>query len=86
MVLLDIGLPLLDGYEVARRVRQMGQMENVLLIALTGYGQKEDRQTAFEAGFHHHFVKPADATALLNCIKEWRNAKPDDSAGVHAGA
>ena len=86
VVLLDIGLPLLDGYEVARRVRQMGQMENVLLIALTGYGQKEDRQTAFEAGFHHHFVKPADATALLNCIKEWRNAKPEDSAGVHAGA
>ncbi len=71
VVLLDIGLPLLDGYAVARQMRGMDLAKNALLIALTGYGQKEDQQAAMEAGFDHHFVKPADVGALLECIQRW---------------
>ncbi|MBT2324911.1 response regulator [Variovorax paradoxus] len=71
IVLLDIGLPLLDGYEVARRMRRTSGTEAALLIALTGYGQSEDRQAALDAGFDHHFVKPADPNALLACIHQW---------------
>jgi signal transduction histidine kinase/DNA-binding response OmpR family regulator len=64
VVLLDIGLPLMDGYEVARRLRQMPQTAAALLIALTGYGQKGDRQRGREAGFDGHLLKPVDPRAL----------------------
>jgi len=69
VVILDIGLPKVDGYEVARRMRGMPQGRGLLMIALTGYGQAEDRQAALEAGFDRHFVKPADALQLLACIR-----------------
>ncbi len=59
VVLLDIGLPGLNGYEVAKRIRQVPALRNVMLIALTGYGQDADRQMALQAGFNHHLVKPA---------------------------
>ncbi len=59
VVLLDIGLPELDGYEVAKRMRQHAVLQNVVLVAMTGYGQESDRQRAREAGFDHHLVKPA---------------------------
>lgn len=71
VVVLDIGLPVLDGYEVARRLRQTPVGKAALLLALTGYGQREDRQNAEAAGFDHHFVKPADPMVLLNCIDGW---------------
>jgi signal transduction histidine kinase len=71
VVVLDIGLPVLDGYEVARRLRQTPIGKAALLLALTGYGQREDRQNAEAAGFDHHFVKPADPMVLLNCIDGW---------------
>jgi CheY-like chemotaxis protein len=58
-VLLDIGLPGLNGYEVAKRLRQNPNLKNTVLIALTGYGQDTDRQTSQQAGFDHHLVKPA---------------------------
>ncbi len=67
-VLLDIGLPRMDGYEVARRLRQQPAMENALLVALTGYGQEEDRRRALEAGFNAHLVKPADADELRHLL------------------
>ena len=60
VVLLDIGLPRMDGYEVARKMRQQPILTNVLLIALTGYGQESDRQRSRQAGFDHHLVKPLD--------------------------
>ena len=60
VVLLDIGLPGLNGYEVARQIRQQPLLKNVVLIALTGYGLEADRQRSQEAGFDHHLVKPAD--------------------------
>ena len=62
IVLLDIGLPDVDGYEVARRIR--AGSARVRLIALTGYGQTDDRQRAAQAGFEAHLVKPVDVVAL----------------------
>ena len=60
VVLLDIGLPGLNGYEVARRLRQDPQLKGVRLVAMTGYGDEADRQLAQEAGFDRHLVKPVD--------------------------
>jgi PAS domain S-box-containing protein len=59
VVLLDIGLPGLNGYEVAKRIRQDPVLKDVVLVALTGYGQEADLQTSLRAGFNHHLVKPA---------------------------
>ena len=60
VILLDIGLPGLDGYKVAQRIRQQAGLQNVTLVALTGYGQDSDRQRSQDAGFDHHLVKPAN--------------------------
>ncbi len=60
VVLLDIGLPGLDGFEVAQRIRKQSALDGVTLVALTGYGQDSDRQRALDAGFDYHLVKPAD--------------------------
>jgi PAS domain S-box-containing protein len=64
IVLLDIGMPEMDGYEVARAIRSRADGERVPLVALTGWGQEEDRRRARAAGFDHHLVKPADIDAL----------------------
>ena len=64
VVLLDIGLPRMDGYEVARRLRADARLEKALLVALTGYGQDEDRRLSQEAGFDAHLTKPIDMTEL----------------------
>jgi signal transduction histidine kinase len=64
VVLLDIGLPGLNGYGVAKRIRLEPALQDVVLIALTGYGQDSDRQAAMQAGFNHHMVKPADFEKL----------------------
>lgn len=63
-VLLDIGLPDLDGYQVARRLRETPETRQAVLIALTGYGQSEDRERARNAGFDHFLLKPPDIDAL----------------------
>jgi PAS domain S-box-containing protein len=67
-VVLDIGLPGMDGYEVARTLRDLPQTADSLLIALTGYGQEEDRQRSKTAGFNEHFVKPVDIESLFQAI------------------
>jgi DNA-binding response OmpR family regulator len=67
VALLDIGLPKLSGYDIARHVRER-RGEDVLLVAITGWGQDEDRRRAREAGFDHHFTKPADFAQLLELI------------------
>ncbi len=70
---VDIGMPGMDGYEVARRVRQSEHMRDVTLVALTGWGQQEDIQNAHAAGFAHHLIKPADLDelqALLDSVDE----------------
>jgi signal transduction histidine kinase len=71
IVVLDIGLPMMDGYEVARRLRRLPATEHALLVAMTGYGQKEDQLRAVEAGFDRHFVKPTDPRMLVQLIAEW---------------
>ena len=74
-ILLDIGLPEIDGYEVAYRVRQQEALKDVVLIAMTGYGQPEDRQRSEAVGFDHHLVKPAEFAelqAILASLKEAR--------------
>jgi CheY-like chemotaxis protein/anti-sigma regulatory factor (Ser/Thr protein kinase) len=68
VVLLDIGLPLMDGYEVARRLRQMPEMAGALLVAMTGYGQQGDRERGRQAGFDAHMLKPVDPHALARVI------------------
>jgi CheY-like chemotaxis protein len=64
VVLLDIGMPGMDGHEVARRIRGSPRCRHTTLIALTGWGQDEDRQRSRTAGFDHHLVKPADVRTL----------------------
>jgi CheY-like chemotaxis protein len=61
---LDIAMPGMDGYELARNLRQREDCKEAVLVALTGYGQEEDRRRAFAAGFDHHFVKPISMQAL----------------------
>ncbi|HEX7283901.1 MAG TPA: response regulator, partial [Vicinamibacterales bacterium] len=68
VVLLDIGMPGMDGYEVARRIRANPAHRNMQLIALTGWGQDEDRQRSAAAGFNHHLVKPADVDKLRQLL------------------
>lgn len=67
VVLLDIGLPKISGYDVARRIRST-RGNGVLIIAITGWGQEEDRRRAREAGFDHHFTKPVDFDRLLDLL------------------
>ncbi|MGZ8223259.1 MAG: hybrid sensor histidine kinase/response regulator [Methylobacter sp.] len=64
VVLLDIGLPDMDGYEVARRLRALPETRDAILIALTGYGQTEDRKRSQSAGFNYHLLKPVDFAQL----------------------
>jgi CheY-like chemotaxis protein len=64
IVLLDLGMPKLDGFEVSRRIRAAPWSESMRLVAQSGWGQEEDRRRTAEAGFDHHLVKPIDPTAL----------------------
>ena len=68
-VLLDIGMPGLDGYEVARRIRQSADGATVKLIAVTGWGQERDKARALEAGFDHHFTKPLDPLRVMELLR-----------------
>ena len=65
---LDIGMPDLSGYEVARTLRREPWAMNIQLIALTGWGQDDDRRRALEAGFDHHLTKPVDPDLLQSLI------------------
>ncbi len=69
VALVDIGLPELDGLEVARQLRSDPRNDAIFLVALTGYGQREDRDAAHRAGFDAHLVKPVDFTALLGLLR-----------------
>jgi CheY-like chemotaxis protein len=70
VVLLDIGMPEMDGFEVARRVRQLPECQDMTLIALTGYGQEEDRRRSKEAGFNCHLIKPVEFSVLEDLLAE----------------
>ncbi|RPI41656.1 MAG: response regulator, partial [Betaproteobacteria bacterium] len=83
-VLLDIGMPGMDGYEVARRMRAQYPDNPAVLVALTGWGQEDDRRRAHEAGFNHHIIKPADIDALRELLLSLEQHR--DGAGVDASA
>lgn len=70
VVLLDIGLPKLNGYEVAQRIRQQPWGTSMFLIAVTGWGQEEDRQRSSEVGLNVHMVKPIEAGALEQLLSD----------------
>lgn len=73
VILLDISMPGLDGYETCRRLREQPWGHSLLVIALTGYGQSEDRQRAQEAGFDGYLTKPIDMAALTNLLTKRRS-------------
>ena len=68
VVLLDIGLPGLNGFEVAKQLRQQPALQNAVLVAMTGYGGESDLQRSFAAGFDHHLVKPGDFGKVLQIL------------------
>ncbi len=72
-MLLDIGMPRLDGYETARRIASRPWAAATQIVAVTGWGQETDRQRAKEAGFHRHLVKPVDLDALQEVISSVRD-------------
>jgi CheY-like chemotaxis protein len=76
VILLDIGLPSLNGYDAARRIRQQSRSAEPVLIALTGLGQEQDRLLSQEAGFDHHLVKPVDPDVLLGLLASAGRSKP----------
>jgi two-component system, sensor histidine kinase len=79
VALIDIGLPGMDGNEVARRIRSILGEDEIALIAMTGYGQPEDRRRALQAGFDRYLVKPVDPTVLSQLLAEARR-----SGEIHA--
>jgi CheY-like chemotaxis protein len=81
VALLDIGLPVMDGYELAARLRQMPELNGMKLIALTGYGQESDRRKSREAGFDHHLVKPVDLL-ILESVLAGSTQQADDSGAA----
>ena len=78
VVLLDIGLPGVDGFQVAKRMRQEPTLKGVVLVALTGYGQDSDRERSREAGFNHHLVKPVDFAKVESILATTLHGPVDD--------
>lgn len=78
VALVDIGMPKLNGYQVATRLRK--SCPTTLLIAVSGWGSSSDKRKAEAAGFHHHFVKPADLKQLMKIVESARPGPSDTSA------
>ncbi len=83
-VLLDIGLPGMDGYAVARRLREMPALGRVLLIAVSGYNQEENRRRSLEAGFDHYLVKPVDPQLLTALLTSHGRGSPTAAQAAFA--
>jgi len=75
VMLLDIGLPKLNGYDACRRIREYSWGRNMVLVALTGWGQDKDRRQSKDAGFDHHMVKPVDFDALMKLLASLPRSK-----------
>lgn len=82
VVLMDIGLPGMDGYEVAKMLRRQEGCDKLMLVAMTGYGEDEDRRRAREAGFDHHLVKPLDPDVLQELLASVRIPHPGGARAV----
>jgi CheY-like chemotaxis protein len=72
VLLLDLGLPKLNGYDACRRIREQPWGKGIFIVAVTGWGQEEDRNRSREAGFDHHLVKPVDFASLAKLLAELR--------------
>ncbi len=70
LILMDIGLPGMDGFEIARQMREFPQLDGTTLVAVTGYGSAEDRRRAKDAGFEYHLVKPCSVECLADCLRQ----------------
>jgi CheY-like chemotaxis protein len=77
LIVLDIGLPSMSGYDVAKRLRQMPEAADAVIVALTGYGSESDRHRSAEAGFDDHLVKPVDFTLLEELLARTRRVLAD---------
>lgn len=85
LILLDIGLPGMSGYEVARQLREFPQLDRTTLVAMTGYGSPEDQQRAREAGFDQHLVKPCSFQTLAECLRQPERSTALRSSGRAGG-
>src|SRR5262249_44582630 len=74
VILLDIGLPKLNGYDACRRIRQQPGGEDIFIVAVTGWGQEDDRRRSQEAGFDRHTVKPVELPVLARLLAELKPA------------
>jgi CheY-like chemotaxis protein len=83
LFLLDIGLPDIDGYQLARRIRAMPWGHTAQLVAITGWGQEEDRRRAAEVGFDHHLTKPVAAEALDRLLRKLASEPRSPSLQAH---
>ena len=72
VILLDIGMPKLNGYDTCRRIREQPWGQGMVIVALTGWGQDEDKRRSQEAGFDHHLVKPVEPEALRRLLAQPR--------------
>jgi two-component system CheB/CheR fusion protein len=83
VILLEIGLPSVDSYEVARRIRSLGSQPRPWLVGISGYGFDADRRRALEAGFDTYLVKPVDPPVLERMLDQWSSTKagPQPSSG-----
>ncbi len=70
VILLDIGLPKLNGFDTCRRIREQPWGKNIIIVAVTGWGQEDDRRRSQDAGFDHHMVKPVDPHLLMKLLAE----------------
>ena len=77
--MLDIGMPKLSGYEVARQIRQQPWAETTVLIALTGWGQQDDIRRALDVGFNYHMVKPVNIPQLQELLEQLGARKARDA-------
>jgi CheY-like chemotaxis protein len=84
LILLDIGMPRLNGYETARRIRQQPWGKDVVLVALTGWGQDDDRQKSRDAGFDSHIVKPIQMETLEELLRALASRRSDKTSSKNA--
>jgi CheY-like chemotaxis protein len=84
--ILDIGMPGLDGHAVARRLREALPEHPMLVLAVTGWGQRKDKNEARAAGFDRHFTKPLDPNTLLAYIAEWQDRRASGGGTAHGTA
>jgi CheY-like chemotaxis protein len=80
VALLDIGMPRMNGYDAARHIRKQSNGREVVLVALTGWGQEEDKRLSVEAGFDHHIVKPLELKLLQNLLERVSPQASDEPA------